>query len=71
MNRMMARSGFVAMAIGICTSAAFHWHEPQTQMFARTHGAPPMRLSAPPAAAPDQSLLLFIFSLTQGGQLER
>ena len=68
MNGVIARSIFLMLALGICISAAVHWHEPRIQVVALGERPHPF---VEQSATADQSLLLFIFSLKQGPTAER
>lgn len=70
MRLEIARGLFLVAALGVASLAAASWHEPGTQVVSQTElGLQPLAPKPPEEVAakrPDEDLLLFIFSLSQG-----
>lgn len=69
MKLEIARGLFVVAALSVASIAAAAWHEPGTQVVSRSDlGLEPLapRVQAAEVVQPDQDLLLFMFSLSQG-----
>lgn len=69
MKLEIARGLFVVAALSVASIAAASWHEPGTQVVSRSDlGLKPLlpRAATAEVVRPDQDLLLFMFSLSQG-----
>ncbi len=69
MKLEIVRGLFVAAALSVASIAAAAWHEPGTQVVSQSElGLEPLspRARTVEVVRPDQDLLLFMFSLSQG-----
>ena len=68
MKPSIARSAFLAMALGLTTYAAYAWQEPAPQIIAAAPGLGqclPSQAVKVEAAQPDHDLLLLLYGLSQ------